>query len=145
MKDASCGFRMQVTIHLRDIEEGADEFNKAWGEVMDPEHLPVILPASSLAPSHWCAEAESKPWLYAAVHGAGLSMESGCSDLHSAVHAGAHDSAGTPDAPRSAGRSDGHCGSQACSGLTSHPLHASSFDLTCKEDVRLGDVDMAAI
>ena len=49
MKDASCGFMMQVTIHLRDIEEGADEFNKAWGEVMDPEHLPVILLASSLA------------------------------------------------------------------------------------------------
>ena len=39
---------MQVTIHLRDIEEGADEFNKAWGEVMDPEHLPVIFLASSL-------------------------------------------------------------------------------------------------
>ena len=74
MKDVSCGFMMQVTIHLRDIEEGADEFNKAWGEVMDPEHLPVILLASSLAhgprasagdppsllarsPSHWCAAA----------------------------------------------------------------------------------------
>ena len=32
---------LQVAVHLRDIEEGADEFNQAWLEVMDAEHLPV--------------------------------------------------------------------------------------------------------
>ena len=30
-----------MAVHLRDIDEGADEFNKAWLEVMDARHLPV--------------------------------------------------------------------------------------------------------
>ncbi|CAL5223279.1 g5767 [Coccomyxa viridis] len=32
---------LQVAVHLRNIDEGADEFNKAWLEVMDANHLPA--------------------------------------------------------------------------------------------------------
>ena len=32
---------MQVTVHLRDIMEGADEYNRAWEEVISIKHAPV--------------------------------------------------------------------------------------------------------
>ena len=35
------GLWVQVAVHLRNIDHGADEFNKAWLEVMPHEHLPV--------------------------------------------------------------------------------------------------------
>ncbi len=30
-----------MAVHLRNIDEGADDFNRAWLEVMDANHLPV--------------------------------------------------------------------------------------------------------
>ena len=32
---------MQVTVHLRDIMEGADEYNRAWEKVISIKHAPV--------------------------------------------------------------------------------------------------------
>ena len=41
MLRSSCGPIMQVTVHLRDIMEGADEYNRAWEEVISIKHAPV--------------------------------------------------------------------------------------------------------
>ena len=32
---------MQVTVHLKDIMEGADDYNRAWEEVISIKHAPV--------------------------------------------------------------------------------------------------------
>ena len=32
---------MQVTVHLKDIMEGADDYNRAWGETISIKNAPV--------------------------------------------------------------------------------------------------------